>query len=149
MIGMGLGVMTSQGASWARQSRPASSNSTRRERSSDSRAARTAPAEPPPTTMTSYMGHESHFTGHAGQVLAGMGVTRASRYSRTPALPGRQVWQIVTLQDMDCTETAGAVAEIVVPLSGYRNAAVSSPVRGRRCTGRFCCAAARSLLHGS
>src|SRR5215207_8530416 len=55
MIGIGFGVRTSQGASSARQSRPASSSSTRLAGSSESRAATAAPAEPPPTTMTSYM----------------------------------------------------------------------------------------------
>src|SRR5215218_4590454 len=55
MIGIGFGVRTSQGASSARQSRPASSSNTRRAGSSESRAATAAPAEPPPTTMTSYM----------------------------------------------------------------------------------------------
>src|SRR6266567_5802532 len=55
MIGIGFGVRTSQGASSARQSRPASNNSTRLAGSSESRAATAAPAEPPPTTMTSYM----------------------------------------------------------------------------------------------
>src|SRR6187402_1712119 len=55
MIGIGFGVITSQGASSARQSRPASSSSTRLAGSSESRAATAAPAEPPPTTMTSYM----------------------------------------------------------------------------------------------
>src|SRR5215207_3960514 len=55
MIGIGFGVRTSQGASAARQSRPASSSSTRLAGSSESRAATAAPAEPPPTTMTSYM----------------------------------------------------------------------------------------------
>src|SRR5438552_8164519 len=55
MIGIGFGVWTSQGASSARQSKPASSNSTRLAGSSESRAATAAPAEPPPTTMTSYI----------------------------------------------------------------------------------------------
>src|SRR5258707_3609352 len=55
MIGIGFGVVISQGASSLRQSRPASSSSTRRFRSSESLAATAAPAEPPPTTMTSYM----------------------------------------------------------------------------------------------
>src|SRR5258707_5121364 len=55
MIGMGFGVLTSQGASSARQSSPASSSRTRRAGSSESRAATAAPAEPPPTTMTSYI----------------------------------------------------------------------------------------------
>src|SRR5882672_9664692 len=55
MIGIGFGVRISQGASSARQSRPASNNSTRLAGSSESRAATAAPAEPPPTTMTSYM----------------------------------------------------------------------------------------------
>src|ERR1700761_1176671 len=55
MIGIGFGVRTSQGASSARQSRPASSSSTRRAGSSESLAATAAPAEPPPTTMTSYI----------------------------------------------------------------------------------------------
>src|SRR6476619_91155 len=55
MIGIGFGVRTSQGASSARQSRPASSSRTRRAGSSESRAATAAPAEPPPTTMTSYI----------------------------------------------------------------------------------------------
>src|SRR6187402_2427528 len=55
MIGIGFGVITSQGASSARQSRPASSSRTRRAGSSESRAATAAPAEPPPTTMTSYI----------------------------------------------------------------------------------------------
>src|SRR4051794_23158264 len=55
MIGIGFGVRTSQGASSARQSRPASSRSTRLAGSSESRAATAAPAEPPPTTMTSYI----------------------------------------------------------------------------------------------
>src|SRR6266702_5630466 len=55
MIGMGFGVITSQGASSARQSRPASSSRTRLAGSSESLAATAAPAEPPPTTMTSYI----------------------------------------------------------------------------------------------
>src|SRR5438094_10083893 len=55
MIGIGFGVRTSQGASSARQSRPASSSSTRLAGSSESRAATAAPAAPPPTTMTSYI----------------------------------------------------------------------------------------------
>src|SRR5689334_10219611 len=55
MIGMGFGVLTSQGASSARQSRPASNSRTRRAGSSESLAATAAPAEPPPTTMTSYI----------------------------------------------------------------------------------------------
>src|SRR6266700_2206306 len=55
MIGIGFGVRTSQGASSARQSRPASNNSTRLAGSSESRAATAVPAEPPPTTMTSYI----------------------------------------------------------------------------------------------
>src|ERR1700733_5558161 len=55
MIGIGLGVLISQGASSARQSRPPSRSSPRRFRSSDNRAAMAAPAEPPPTTITSYM----------------------------------------------------------------------------------------------
>src|SRR4051812_26469224 len=55
MIGMGFGVITSQGPSSARQPRPASSSRTRRAVSSESRAATAAPAEPPPTTMTSYI----------------------------------------------------------------------------------------------
>src|SRR3954462_12876277 len=55
MIGMGFGVITSQGDSSARQSSPASSSRTRRAGSSESRAATAAPAEPPPTTMTTYI----------------------------------------------------------------------------------------------
>src|SRR3954465_2923384 len=55
MIGMGFGVITSQGASSARQCGPASSSRTARAGSSESRAATAAPAEPPPTTMTSYI----------------------------------------------------------------------------------------------
>src|SRR5437762_6546409 len=55
MIGMGFGVVTSRGASSARQSSPASSSRTRRVESSESLAAIAAPAEPPPTIMTSYI----------------------------------------------------------------------------------------------
>src|ERR1700761_5091474 len=65
MIGIGLGVVISQGASCARQSLPASSSRTRLSRCSDSRAAMAAPAEPPPTTITSYMASLSHRFVHS------------------------------------------------------------------------------------
>src|SRR6218665_2030532 len=55
MIGIGFGVVTSQGASAARQSRPASSSNTRVAGFSESLAATAAPADPPPTTITSYI----------------------------------------------------------------------------------------------
>src|SRR5579875_2930085 len=55
MKGMMLALRKAAGASAARQSRPASSRRTRRPASSESRAASGAPAEPAPTTMTSYI----------------------------------------------------------------------------------------------
>src|SRR5258708_38306781 len=82
MIGIGFGVLTSQGASSERQSSPASSSSTRLPGSSESLAATAAPAEPPPITMTSYMlllldvpenrdGGRNH-TAQAGTIRSGL-----------------------------------------------------------------------------
>src|SRR4051812_42585830 len=86
MIGIGLGVITSQGASCARQSRPASSNSTRRWLSSDSRAATAAPAEPPPTTITSYIssrpGIRSLIQGRAQSRSSSVGLVHVPEHRR-------------------------------------------------------------------
>src|SRR5580698_7849834 len=68
MIGIGLGVVISQGASCARQSLPASSSKTRLSGFSDSRAAMTAPAEPPPTTITSYIDITSGIISFAASI---------------------------------------------------------------------------------
>src|SRR5256712_10748422 len=96
MIGIGFGVRTSQGASSARQSRPASSSSTRLAGSSESRAATAAPAEPPPTTMTAYMAllldvpenrnRRRDQTAQIGAIGGGLSEL-PPRYVRSPILP--------------------------------------------------------------